>query len=498
MSAEEGDQAVTPVAHPRPLLASLDERPPTRGGAVLLLLTSALFALCFLATGLFESYARWVTVVSAGPSHFPVGPAHLETRRLIGYAIFSLVPGALSGAAVRRLKWLVAAGVIALPLAANSLAWIALTRHGFPVQAGSAETIRLQLRFGAAAGAYLACVLVLGGLGGLASPWIFRRVRLSLTAVSALGWVGSAWLHQWSFWAIIKLFPNGYGGGLILGAFLPIEVARDALPYLLPAACMVWATRGRGLWIATLVVGASAVFGVAFGGVHIITGNSFKDSLELVRWALNGIASAAAGAWLAVALLRSQSWARLARDAVIVAGIIAVAGWVGWFTEKQPSGFRYHPTSRQVREGGRTGISTAVQPPVKDREIVLLIKGDTIGAVIPTKQTTTPERISYDWYYRTDGGGTFRPADEMKYRSGHTRNAKSISFGPFSVWWSGHDEGSGYLYYEDFPGYPISKNDIRMCVTHEWDLRRIDAFDRRWVFKGSPSDPGMRLTRRAP
>lgn len=492
MSAELGDQGVTPLAHSKPLLAALDEAPPTRGGAALLLLTGALLALCFLATGLLESYARLVAVVPAGPSHFPVHAAHFGTRRLIGYAIISLVSGALSGAAARRLKWLVAAGVIALTAVAGSLAGIALTRHGLSVQAGSAETIRLQLRFGSAAAVYLACVLALGALGGMGSPWIFRRVRLSLTAVSALAWMGSALLFHLSFWGMLMLFPNGYGGGLILGAFLPIKVARDALPYLLPAACVVWAMRGRGLWMATLVVGAFAVFEVAFAGVRIITGNSFKDSLELVRWALNGIASAAAGAWLAMVVLRSQPWPRLARDAVIVAGIIAVAGWAGWFTEKQPSGFPYHPTSQSTRNTAN-GVSAAVEPPIRDGEIVLLMKGQTAGALIPTKQTTTPERISYDWYYRTDGGGTFRPADERKYRSGHTRDAKNISFGPFSVGWSGHDEGSGYFYYEHFPGSPVSKNDIRICVTHERDLARIDVLDPKWVFKASPSDPGLRF-----
>jgi hypothetical protein len=191
-------------------------------------------------------------------------------------------------------------------------------------------------------------------------------------------------------------------------------------------------------WTATLVIGAVATFQVAFGRVRIITGNSLKDSLGLVHWALSGIASAAAGAWLAAAVLRSQPWARLATDAAIVAAIIAITGWAGWFTERQPSGFPYHPTSHSTRNTAR-GISAGVEPPIKDGEIVLLMKGKAVGVLIPTKHTLTPERISYDWYHRTDGGSKFRPEDEGRCQFGHTRNAKNVSFGPFWVWWSGHN-----------------------------------------------------------
>lgn len=92
------------------------------------------------------------------------------------------------------------------------------------------------------------------------------------------------------------------------------------------------------MWTATLIVGGAAVFQVLFGRVRIITGDGLKNLLGLMHWALLGIAAASVGAWLAVSVMsRGRDWRRLARDAVIVVGIIVATAVVARFAERRPS-----------------------------------------------------------------------------------------------------------------------------------------------------------------
>jgi hypothetical protein len=65
-------------------------------------------------------------------------------------------------------------------------------------------------------------------------------------------------------------------------------------------------------------------------------------------------------------------------------------------------------------------------------------------------------------------------------------------FGPFSIGWSGHTDGEGYIYYEHFAGEKIEPDCVRVCVTGERDITKIDAADPKWLYKGSPSDSGVR------
>ena len=132
---------------------------------------------------------------------------------------------------------------------------------------------------------------------------------------------------------------------------------------------------------------------------------------------------------------------------------------------------------------------------MQDGEIVLLAKGEAIGAIIPTKQTMEPERISYTWYLRTDGNGTFKPQETKSYSSGKIEQADEIKFGPFLLAWSGNTDGAGFLYYEHFPGSPATDQTLLICNTHQHDLTRIDAYDPKWSFKNNPSDPGSPLVR---
>ncbi len=141
---------------------------------------------------------------------------------------------------------------------------------------------------------------------------------------------------------------------------------------------------------------------------------------------------------------------------------------------------------------------SAVEPPISDGTIVLVRKGAAYGAFIPRNQKMTPETVEYDWYYRTDGKGTFKAAESPSFKSGKGGGVEGvgildIKFGPFSIWWTGHTTGKGFIYYDRSPDQRVRPDGLRICVTGETDMETIDATDSKWVYKGSPSDPGHRL-----
>jgi len=150
---------------------------------------------------------------------------------------------------------------------------------------------------------------------------------------------------------------------------------------------------------------------------------------------------------------------------------------------------------------------SAVTTPIRNGQIVLLRKGSrNYGAFIPTSQHMVPEKLEFRWYYRTDGKGTFKPNEAAHFESGTGGCGSDSSvpysdtitiinvaqFGPFSLGWSGIDDRQGYIYYGDFEHEAVSPNDELICVTEETDITRIDATSPRWVYKGSPTDPGIR------
>lgn len=142
--------------------------------------------------------------------------------------------------------------------------------------------------------------------------------------------------------------------------------------------------------------------------------------------------------------------------------------------------------------------SDAVKPPVKDGVIVLVRKGNTFGAFIPRNQRMNPENLKYEWYFPTDGKGTFRKSNISKCRSGNGTGTASnnhpgylVAFGPFNIPWSGNEDGKGFFYYDHFEKEPIAASDTRICVTGETDINKINATDRKWIYKGSPDDKGI-------
>jgi len=143
-----------------------------------------------------------------------------------------------------------------------------------------------------------------------------------------------------------------------------------------------------------------------------------------------------------------------------------------------------------------------VRPPVSDGVVVLAKRGKSYGALIPRKQRLLPDSLEYEWYYRSDGKGTFRLQERGSFRQGvgrgipdRSKPGLAIRFGPFFIGWSGHTDGEGFLYYDRCAGERVSPDDLRLCVTKETDIQRIDATDPKWLYKASPVDPGVRASR---
>ncbi len=130
------------------------------------------------------------------------------------------------------------------------------------------------------------------------------------------------------------------------------------------------------------------------------------------------------------------------------------------------------------------GISPAVEKLVRDGDIVLLKQGEVYGAFILHDQQPTSTQIEYDWYYRTDGNGTFGSEDSDFFYAGKGVPDR-IRFGPFVIGYSQASAGKGFIYYSRFPGGRVRPDDLHICVTEERDIEQIDATDSRWLYKGS-------------
>jgi hypothetical protein len=144
------------------------------------------------------------------------------------------------------------------------------------------------------------------------------------------------------------------------------------------------------------------------------------------------------------------------------------------------------------------GIDTDVHPPIPDRRIVLVKKGTTLGAFILRNQNTAPDRLIFDWYYRNDGKGTFRPGEAKSFVMGKGSKTaikygpfNAVKFGSFNITWYGNSPGMGTLVYQRYPGEAISSDDTRICPTIETDITKVDAADNKWIYKGSSTDHGV-------
>jgi len=149
------------------------------------------------------------------------------------------------------------------------------------------------------------------------------------------------------------------------------------------------------------------------------------------------------------------------------------------------------------------GRDLGVETPVPDGTIVLVKKGDALGAFVLKNQVLdSNEAAEYTWYYRTDGQATFLSDEAHLFQQGEGKTSEvrrsdrpftHIEFGPFLIGWSGKRKGEGWIYYERFAGEAVAPGDLLICVTDETDIEKINAKEGRWIYKGSPTDPGITL-----
>lgn len=150
-----------------------------------------------------------------------------------------------------------------------------------------------------------------------------------------------------------------------------------------------------------------------------------------------------------------------------------------------------------------TDVGQYVVPPVPDGKIILLKKGKMLGALVLKNQTVfAGTHFRYSYYYRSDGRGTFTQHEpskcangvgtvEVPKGSGKEVPRVPIKFGVFAVGWGPSEEGYGWLLYDHFDREAIGTDDLRICVTSETDISKIVATNQKWIYKGSPSDPGV-------
>jgi hypothetical protein len=141
------------------------------------------------------------------------------------------------------------------------------------------------------------------------------------------------------------------------------------------------------------------------------------------------------------------------------------------------------------------GQPSGVEDPIYDGHIILVFCEGTFGAFVPIAQSSNS--MKYDWYFRTDGQATFDPADPaVQVGSGEINVAEGttgghVSFGPFSMFWSECEAGRGWLYYDALAGGRIEPSDVRICLTGETDVSRINGVESEWIYRAFPGDAGL-------
>jgi hypothetical protein len=134
------------------------------------------------------------------------------------------------------------------------------------------------------------------------------------------------------------------------------------------------------------------------------------------------------------------------------------------------------------------GQSTANESPVPNGRIVLLKRNNETAAFILTNQTLSPEQTDFYWYYRSDGKGTFSAGDTA-VSSGFMSNAShtlQLTFSTFTVDWSIHSNGMGWVYFSRSPLELGKAADYLMCVTTETNVAAIDANSPSWNYRARP------------
>jgi hypothetical protein len=124
---------------------------------------------------------------------------------------------------------------------------------------------------------------------------------------------------------------------------------------------------------------------------------------------------------------------------------------------------------------------------LEDGDVVLVRDNKSCGAFVVKSQNMQPERMEYDWYYRSDGNGMVFANDPAvssgSGSSGTPWSQINIHFGSFALRWSGRGRGFGWFYY---PG----DRRVEFCVIRKPpQLRSIDAKSEWWQFKSAKDKP---------
>jgi hypothetical protein len=149
---------------------------------------------------------------------------------------------------------------------------------------------------------------------------------------------------------------------------------------------------------------------------------------------------------------------------------------------------------REKKRGELSRLGTGGAFLINEGEMLFLREGNAFGAFIPKSQRRAAEVVQYDWYYRTDGKGTFDKADPaVKHGTGVSRQPTTdinVKFGPFAFQWSGCDPGWGWVYYR--PSSSTSGSTSRFCLLRNADLRKTDAASANRIYVGHGDDAGIR------
>ena len=136
----------------------------------------------------------------------------------------------------------------------------------------------------------------------------------------------------------------------------------------------------------------------------------------------------------------------------------------------------------------RPGAITVHPEPLADGTVVLVKRGETVGAFLLVRQTAGPARAMYRWWYGPEFRGRLDTGSpEIVSGYGHSKG-EAIAFGPFSVEWSAKSDGLGYVYYPQHAGSHASPSDTLVCVTDLTGIEGVDALDPKWHYKRTPVD----------
>ncbi len=142
--------------------------------------------------------------------------------------------------------------------------------------------------------------------------------------------------------------------------------------------------------------------------------------------------------------------------------------------------------AERIKARGERGLDV-----VRNGQVVLVQQGRALGAFVTERHDTNSVR--YRWCYRTDGRGHLDSTDS-EVRAGTsttTRTAATleskgstfITFGPFKIKWGRAHNHWGWVSYN-------RGTTMRMCVTNESRIDRLNALDPAWRYKLTGYDKG--------